>query len=72
MRCRLTGHELPCRLAELQAYTAGKRYQRLARSAQEFAYEKFEPHIVPSTKNLCVFFFLHLVCRAWFSLRPSG
>ncbi|XP_035411126.1 surfeit locus protein 2 [Cygnus atratus] len=52
VRCRLTGHELPCRLAELQAYTDGKKYRRLARTAGEFDYEKFEPHIVPSTKNL--------------------
>ncbi|NXI71240.1 SURF2 protein, partial [Anseranas semipalmata] len=52
VRCRLTGHEMPCRLSELQAYTDGKRYQRLIKTAGEFDYGKFEPHIVPSTKNL--------------------
>ncbi|NXW35809.1 SURF2 protein, partial [Phaetusa simplex] len=52
VRCRLTGHEMPCRLSELQAYTNGKRYQRLIKTAREFDYGKFEPHIVPSTKNL--------------------
>uniref|UniRef100_A0A8C3JFY1 Surfeit 2 n=1 Tax=Calidris pygmaea TaxID=425635 RepID=A0A8C3JFY1_9CHAR len=52
VRCRLTGHEMPCRLLELQAYTNGKRYQRLIKTAREFDYGKFEPHIVPSTKNL--------------------
>lgn len=58
MRCRLTGHELPCRLSELQAYTSGKKYQRLIKAAREFDYGTFEPHIVPSTKNLYVFFLL--------------
>ncbi|KFP95681.1 Surfeit locus protein 2, partial [Leptosomus discolor] len=52
VRCRLTGHEMPCRLPELQAYTNGKKYQRLIKTAREFDYGKFEPHIVPSTKNL--------------------
>ncbi|XP_074968794.1 surfeit locus protein 2 [Phalacrocorax aristotelis] len=52
VRCRLTGHEIPCRLSELQAYTNGKKYQRLIKTAREFDYGKFEPHIVPSTKNL--------------------
>ncbi|XP_064891794.1 surfeit locus protein 2 isoform X2 [Columba livia] len=52
VRCRLTGHEMPCRLSELQAYTNGKKYQRLIKTAREFDYGKFEPHIVPSTKNL--------------------
>ncbi|XP_014728601.1 PREDICTED: surfeit locus protein 2 [Sturnus vulgaris] len=52
VRCRLTGHELPCRLSELQAYTSGKKYQRLIKAAREFDYGTFEPHIVPSTKNL--------------------
>ncbi|XP_023794038.1 surfeit locus protein 2 isoform X1 [Cyanistes caeruleus] len=52
VRCRLTGHELPCRLSELQAYTSGKKYQRLTKAAQGFDYGMFEPHIVPSTKNL--------------------
>ncbi|NXG54707.1 SURF2 protein, partial [Hemiprocne comata] len=52
VRCRLTGHEMPCRLTELQAYTSGKKYQRLIKTAREFDYGKFEPHIVPSTKNL--------------------
>uniref|UniRef100_V9KK28 Surfeit locus protein 2-like protein n=1 Tax=Callorhinchus milii TaxID=7868 RepID=V9KK28_CALMI len=50
VRCSLTNHELPCRLADLQAYTSGKKYQRLVTS-QPFRYEQFEPHVVPSTKN---------------------
>ncbi|KAM4889794.1 surfeit locus protein 2 isoform 4-T4 [Sylvia borin] len=52
VKCKLTGHELPCRLSELQAYTSGKKYQRLIKAAREFDYGTFEPHIVPSTKNL--------------------
>ncbi|KAM6431332.1 surfeit locus protein 2 isoform 2-T3 [Liasis olivaceus] len=31
VRCKLTGHELPCRLPELQAFTAGKKYLRLSK-----------------------------------------
>ncbi|XP_065552224.1 surfeit locus protein 2 [Lathamus discolor] len=52
VRCRLTGHEMLCRLSDLQAYTNGKKYQRLVKTAGEFDYSMFEPHIVPSTKNL--------------------
>lgn len=51
VRCALTGHELPCRLPELEVYTRGKRYQRLARASPAFDYAEFEPHIVPSTKH---------------------
>ncbi|XP_021507614.1 surfeit locus protein 2 isoform X2 [Meriones unguiculatus] len=51
VRCSLTGHELPCRLPELQVYTSGKKYQRLSGTSSVFDYTAFEPHIVPSTKN---------------------
>ncbi|XP_072488950.1 surfeit locus protein 2 [Notamacropus eugenii] len=51
VKCKLTGHELPSRLSDLQAYTSGKKYQRLIRTTKTFDYEDFEPHIVPSTKN---------------------
>ncbi|TEA29681.1 hypothetical protein DBR06_SOUSAS510278 [Sousa chinensis] len=51
VRCALTGHELPCRLPELQVYTRGKKYRRLVRASPAFDYAEFEPHIVPSTKN---------------------
>lgn len=51
MKCVLTGHELPCRLPELQLYTRGKKYRRLVRASPAFDYAEFEPHIVPSTKN---------------------
>lgn len=51
VKCALTGHELPCRLPELQVYTRGKRYRRLVRASPAFDYAEFEPHIVPSTKN---------------------
>ncbi|XP_028612891.1 surfeit locus protein 2 isoform X2 [Grammomys surdaster] len=51
VRCSLTGHELPCRLPELQVYTRGKKYQRLSSAFSDFDYTAFEPHIVPSTKN---------------------
>lgn len=51
VKCALTGHELPCRLPELQVYTRGRKYQRLARASPAFDYAEFEPHIVPSTKS---------------------
>ncbi|XP_022356145.1 surfeit locus protein 2 isoform X1 [Enhydra lutris kenyoni] len=51
VKCALTGHELPCRLPELQLYTRGKKYRRLVRAAPAFDYAELEPHIVPSTKN---------------------
>ncbi|KAM4850672.1 surfeit locus protein 2 isoform X1 [Urocitellus parryii] len=51
VRCALTGHELPCRLPELQVYTRGKKYQRLARAPAAFDYAEFEPHVVPSSKH---------------------
>uniref|UniRef100_A0A8C5K6D8 Surfeit gene 2 n=1 Tax=Jaculus jaculus TaxID=51337 RepID=A0A8C5K6D8_JACJA len=51
VRCSLTGHELPCRLPELQLYTRGKKYQRLVRASPAFDYAEFEPHILPSTKH---------------------
>lgn len=59
---------MPCRLSELQAYTNGKKYQRLIKTAREFDYGKFEPHIVPSTKNLYVFFLLCVVLYTLFNL----
>lgn len=60
---------MPCRLSELQAYTNGKRYQRLIKTAREFDYGKFEPHIVPSTKNLYVFFLFVCYASHLFNLR---
>ncbi|KAM6399976.1 surfeit locus protein 2 isoform 2-T2 [Rhynochetos jubatus] len=42
VRCRLTGHEMPCRLSELQAYTSGRRYQRLIKTAREFDYGRHQ------------------------------
>ncbi|XP_060126909.1 uncharacterized protein LOC118081299 [Zootoca vivipara] len=51
VRCALTGHELPCRLPELQAYTNGKKYSRLVQAAGALDYGEYGPHIVPSTKN---------------------
>ncbi|XP_058015497.1 surfeit locus protein 2 [Ahaetulla prasina] len=51
IRCTLTGHELPCRLPELQAFTAGKKYLRMSKTSAVLDYSEYEPHIVPSTKN---------------------
>uniref|UniRef100_A0A6J0TPW4 Surfeit locus protein 2 isoform X2 n=1 Tax=Pogona vitticeps TaxID=103695 RepID=A0A6J0TPW4_9SAUR len=51
VRCTLSGHELPYRLSALQAYTSGKKYQRLSKVPGVLDYSEYEPHIVPSTKN---------------------
>ncbi|CAI9538663.1 unnamed protein product [Staurois parvus] len=49
IRFTLTGHELPCRLPDLQNFTTGKKYKNLMEVS--FDGSKYEPHIVPSTKN---------------------
>ncbi|XP_075704802.1 surfeit locus protein 2 [Rhinoderma darwinii] len=51
VRFAVTGHELPCRLSDLQNFTDGRKYKRLSSRPLAFHYSSFEPHIVPSTKN---------------------
>ncbi|XP_068191281.1 surfeit locus protein 2 [Antennarius striatus] len=50
IKCTLNGHELPCKLTELQNFTKGKKYEKLCATA-EFNYSQYEPNIVPSTKQ---------------------
>ncbi|KAK3527522.1 hypothetical protein QTP86_024297 [Hemibagrus guttatus] len=50
IRCTLNGHEFPCKLAELQSFTSGKKYKKLC-AGEEFNYSQYEPHLVPSTKQ---------------------
>ncbi|XP_054749377.2 surfeit locus protein 2-like [Lytechinus pictus] len=50
VKCSLTGHELPCRLAELEKYTNGKRF-KTAQDRDKDKFEQYKPHIVPSTKK---------------------
>ncbi|KAM8934302.1 surfeit locus protein 2 [Pelodytes ibericus] len=50
IKCTLTGHELPCRLSDLEHFMKGKKFMRLSKF-NDFAFSRFEPHIVPSTKN---------------------
>ncbi|XP_018417576.1 PREDICTED: surfeit locus protein 2 [Nanorana parkeri] len=49
VRFTVTGHELPCRLLDLQKFIAGKKYKNLMEVS--FDGSKYEPHIIPSTKN---------------------
>ncbi|KAM5145468.1 surfeit locus protein 2 [Mantella aurantiaca] len=49
VRFTLSGHEMPCRLLDLQKFTAGKKYKKMLEMS--FDRSKYEPHIVPSTKN---------------------
>ncbi|XP_054853289.1 surfeit locus protein 2 isoform X2 [Eublepharis macularius] len=51
VQCTLTGHEVPCKLAALQAYTSSKKYLRLSKVPGVWDYREYEPYIVPSTKN---------------------
>ncbi|KAH0615371.1 hypothetical protein JD844_004553 [Phrynosoma platyrhinos] len=65
VRCELTGHELPCRLPALRAYTEGKKYRRLIAKGLpgqgggedggggggEGEGGLFGPHLVPSASN---------------------
>ncbi|XP_015247532.1 PREDICTED: surfeit locus protein 2 [Cyprinodon variegatus] len=50
IKCTLNGHEIPCKLTELQAFIQGKKYKKL-NAAAEFNYSQYEPHIIPSTKQ---------------------
>lgn len=50
VKCCLTGHELPCRLTELETYTKGRRF-KVAQDRDNDKFEKYKPHIVPSTKK---------------------
>ena len=54
VRCRLTGHELPCRVSELETYTKGKKYQRLLqnRNKIETSWHKYKEFLVPNVKRL--------------------
>ncbi|XP_032089182.1 surfeit locus protein 2 isoform X2 [Thamnophis elegans] len=40
VRFMLTGHELPCRLPELQAFTAGKKYLRMSKTSEVLDYSE--------------------------------
>ncbi|KAI4886466.1 hypothetical protein NFI96_011905 [Prochilodus magdalenae] len=57
IKCTLNGHELPCRLVELQRFTSGNKFKKLCANA-EFNYSQYEPHLVPSTKEPN-----HLFCK---------
>ncbi|XP_029300546.1 surfeit locus protein 2 [Cottoperca gobio] len=50
IKCTLNGHEFPCNLTELQAFTKGKKYEKLS-AAADFNYRQYEPQIVPSSKQ---------------------
>ncbi|KAK5852019.1 hypothetical protein PBY51_023525 [Eleginops maclovinus] len=50
IKCTLNGHEFPCNLTELQAFTKGKKYEKLS-AAAEFNYSQYAPHVVPSSKQ---------------------
>ena len=50
IRCSLSGHEMPVKEDAVRTYIGGKKFQKLQASHQ-FNYDKYQPHIVPSTKK---------------------
>lgn len=50
IRCKLTGHELPARLTDLENYIKGKKYQRLSKAIPDESpgYEEYKEYLVPS------------------------
>ncbi|XP_014678649.1 PREDICTED: surfeit locus protein 2-like [Priapulus caudatus] len=50
VKCNLTNHELPYRLDAIEKHVQGKKYQKLS-EIQGFDYDKYVPHLVPSTKR---------------------
>ncbi|XP_067056157.1 surfeit locus protein 2-like [Acropora muricata] len=53
VRCKITGHELPARLSDLESYTKGKKYQRLTKDTPReiSGFEEYKEFLVPSSKN---------------------
>ncbi|XP_020629216.1 surfeit locus protein 2-like isoform X3 [Orbicella faveolata] len=53
VKCKLTGHELPARLSDLENYIKGKKYQRLTKEVPDKSpgYEEYKEFLVPSEKN---------------------
>lgn len=50
VKCSLSGHEMPCQVEAIQNYIKGKKFQKLL-AQNQYNYEKFKEHIVPSTKK---------------------
>ncbi|XP_033732798.1 surfeit locus protein 2-like [Pecten maximus] len=50
IRCELSGHEMPCTYETVSSYISGKKFQRLI-AQQNYDYEKYKQHIIPSTKR---------------------
>lgn len=53
VKCKLTGHELPARLSDLENYIKGKKYQRLIKEVPDESpgYEEYKEFLVPNEKN---------------------
>ncbi|KAL9988378.1 hypothetical protein ACROYT_G002816 [Oculina patagonica] len=53
VKCKLTGHELPARLSELENYIKGKKYQRLIKEVPDKSpgYKEYKEFLVPSENN---------------------
>ncbi|XP_073242801.1 surfeit locus protein 2-like [Porites lutea] len=53
VKCKLTGHELPARISDLENYTRGKKYQRLVKDVPNTSpgFEEYKEFLAPSRKN---------------------
>ncbi|WAR31483.1 SURF2-like protein, partial [Mya arenaria] len=50
IQCSLSGHEMPGRADAVNSYVQGKKYLKL-KARQEQNFEKYKPHLVPSSKK---------------------
>ncbi|XP_064649023.1 surfeit locus protein 2-like [Lineus longissimus] len=50
VKCRLSGHEMPCKPEAINSYLEGKKFKKL-QSHKEFDYEKYKQHLVPNKKK---------------------
>lgn len=50
VKCSLSGHEMPSQVEAIQNYIKGKKFQKLL-AQNQYNYDKFKEHIVPSTKK---------------------
>ncbi|ESO07239.1 hypothetical protein HELRODRAFT_152821, partial [Helobdella robusta] len=63
IRCKLSGHEIPCRLDAIEQYVSGKKYQKLSKESL-MDLSQYKDHIIPSTKpNQEHLLFCKLTCR---------
>ncbi len=67
LRCLVTGHEMPRKLAAVKPHFLGRRFKsKVDKWKPDFDYAQYEPHIVPDRSNPKHFLF----CRLTHSVLP--